>query len=326
MLKRVSIEILDHGSARGKARSIVRRYRKGQFIDAMIYREREILLRIAPGRKVAEEWALVLATQGISASVRRTQEGFALGVPVGDAERAATALFRYVRENRGEVQEEHAPAGSGHLLAGLAVSVALLVLFLVTGSRNPAVLWFERGSADAGRIVNGDLWLTVTALTLHTDVLHVLGNAIMGAIFLSASFRLLGVGLGGALILLAGAGGNFVNALLQSAPHNSVGASTALFGALGILGGLGVARRRRTEAGGRRAWVPFAAGLALLAWLGTAGPRVDLGAHLFGFLLGCVLGLFAGIAFPRPPGARLQWTLGIAALATVFYSWVVALR
>ncbi len=286
----------------------------------------EILLRIAPERKVAEEWALVLVTQGISASVRHTQEGFALGVPVGDAQRAVTALVRYDRENRGDVREEEAPARAGNLPAGLAVSAALLVFFLVTGPRNPAVPWFERGSAVAGRIVNGDLWLTVTALTLHTDFVHVLGNAVMGAIFLSASFRLLGVGLGGALILLAGAGGNFVNALLQSAHHNSVGASTAFFGAVGLLGGLGVARRRRTEVGGRRAWVPFAAGLALLGWLGTAGARVDLGAHLFGFLLGCALGLFAGIACPRPLGARLQWTLGVAALATVLFSWMVALR
>jgi membrane associated rhomboid family serine protease len=161
---------------------------------------------------------------------------------------------------------------------------------------------------------------------LHADFVHVIGNAILGAVFLSASFRLLGVGLGGALILLAGAGGNLVNALFYGAHHDAVGASTAVFGALGVLGGLGVVRRRRRERDRRRAWVPFAAGLALLAWLGTSGQRVDIWAHLFGFLLGCVFGVLAGIRFPRPPGARVQWILGTASLATVFYCWLVALR
>jgi rhomboid protease GluP len=300
----------------------------------MIYRRRATLLRIAPERSVVDEWALVLLTQGMSASVRRTREGFALSVRPGDAERAAASLAAYDREKRGmarkeegrEVEEEEEATGWGYLVAGLAVPVALIAFFFVTGPRNPAVFWFARGSADAGRIVNGDLWRTVTALTLHADFVHVMVNAIAGAIFLSACFRLLGVGLGGVLVLLAGAGGNLANAVLYGAPHNSVGASTAVFGALGVLGGLGVVRRRRTEARNRRAWVPFAAGLALLAWLGTGGQHVDLWAHLCGFLLGSLLGVFAGIALSPPPGTRVQWALGIATIATVIWSWSLALR
>jgi membrane associated rhomboid family serine protease len=292
----------------------------------MTYREKEILLRIAPRRKVAEDWALVLLTQGISAHVRHTRGGFALGVRAEEARRAETALAAHDGESREEVRAEEKPAGSGYLVAGLAVPVTLLVFFFVTGPRNPTVLWFANGSADAGRILNGELWRTVTSLTLHANFLHVMVNAIMGAVFLSASFRLLGAGLGGALVLLAGAGGNFLNALLHGAPHNAVGASTALFGAVGALGGLGVVRKRRAEARGRRAWAPFAAGLALLALMGTAGQRVDIWAHLLGFLLGSVLGILAGIPFPRPPAVRVQWSLGSAALATVVWSWMLALR
>jgi hypothetical protein len=259
----------------------------------MTYREKEILLRIAPRRKVAEDWALVLLTQGISAHVRHTRGGFALGVRAEEARRAETALAAHDGESREEVRAEEKPAGSGYLVAGLAVPVTLLVFFF---------------------------------LTLHANFLHVMVNAIMGAVFLSASFRLLGAGLGGALVLLAGAGGNFLNALLHGAPHNAVGASTALFGAVGALGGLGVVRKRRAEARGRRAWAPFAAGLALLALMGTAGQRVDIWAHLLGFLLGSVLGILAGIPFPRPPAVRVQWSLGSAALATVVWSWMLALR
>src|SRR5438132_399884 len=77
--------------------------------------------------------------------------------------------------------------------------------------------------------------------------------------------RLLGPGLGTWLVLLAGAGGNALNAWVHVAHHTSIGASTAVFGALGILGGLQFGRLR----GRRRAWLALAATLALLALVGS---------------------------------------------------------
>ena len=174
--------------------------------------------------------------------------------------------------------------------------------------------WFERGSADAERILLGELWRTVTALTLHADIAHVLANALFGALFLSAVCGALGPGVGCALVLLSGAGGNLANALFQSSHHVSVGASTAVFGAVGLLSGLAVARRRRQRSLRRHAWVPIGAGLAILAMLGTTGTRVDLWAHLFGLLVGGALGIPVGFALPRPPGPLVQWILGGAAL------------
>jgi membrane associated rhomboid family serine protease len=72
--------------------------------------------------------------------------------------------------------------------------------------------------------------------------------------------------------------------------------------------------------------VPIAAGLALLAMLGTAGERVDLLGHLFGFLAGGVLGVVMAVAVPRRPGARVQWALGTTALMLVVVSWMLALQ
>ena len=283
-----------------------------------------IPLRVAPDREIAEEWALVLVTEGMSPSVWRTEEGFVLGVPAEQAEQAVGVLAAYESEAVEDSHEDEEPAGALHLYVGLAVGGALLAFFFFTGPWNPVVRWFERGSADAGRILGGEPWRTVTALTLHADIKHVLANAIAGALIVSAVCRLLGTGLGCALVLLAGAGGNFVNALVHGSLHVSVGASTSVFGAVGLLVGLAVARRHRRGTSGRRAWLPVAAGLALLAMLGT-GPRVDLLAHLFGLAVGAFLGLGVAFAVPHPPGSRVQWTLGGAALVIVLYSWGLAL-
>jgi rhomboid protease GluP len=127
------------------------------------------------------------------------------------------------------------------------------------------------------------------------------------------------------VVLLAGAGGNLANALVHGSAHVSVGASTSVFGAVGMLGGLGLARRGRKKVPRRRAWAPVAAALALLAMLGTGGERVDVLAHLFGFLFGAVLGLFFAFVTPRPPGFRIQWAWGSAAAAVLIYCWTLAL-
>jgi membrane associated rhomboid family serine protease len=274
----------------------------------------------------------VLEADGLSPSVRSEPEGFALSVPADEAERAAGVISAYESEKRDgasqrerESRREPEPVAAGAAPAGLAVSAALLVFFFLTGPRNATVIWFERGSADAERILLGELWRTVTALSLHADLPHVLANALFGALFLGAVCGALGAGVGCALVLLSGAGGNLLNALFQSSHHVSVGASTAVFGAVGLLSGLAVARRRRQQSQRRHAWLPIGAGLAILAMLGTTGARTDLWAHLFGLLAGGVLGIPVGFALPRPPRPLVQWILGGTALMAVLYCWGLAL-
>jgi membrane associated rhomboid family serine protease len=277
-------------------------------------------------RKHADEWALVLISDGLSPKVRRELESFVLSVPLDEAERAADVISAYERENRERASkpQREIPAKSD-AVAGLTVSAALLLFFFLTGPRNPAVIWFERGSADAEQILTGELWRTVTALTLHADLGHVLANALFGALFLSAVCGSLGAGVGCALALLSGAGGNLLNAIFHGSQHASVGASTAVFGAVGLLSGLAVARRWRHQSRGRPWWVPIGAGLALLAMLGTTGERVDLWAHLFGLLVGGALGIPAGFAMPHPPKTAVQWLCGSIAFAMLFYCWGLAL-
>jgi rhomboid protease GluP len=285
-----------------------------------------ILLRVTGDPHLAEEWELVLLAQGLSPSVRQTPDGVVLSVPQAELDRALASLAAYERENPRNLAERVEPLESGSWLAGVAVALVLLIFFSVTAQWLPALSWFARGSADAQRILQGELWRTVTALTLHADVAHALSNAIAVALFLSAVSSMVGAGLACALVLLAGAGGNLANAFLHGSPHVSVGASTAVFGAVGMLGSLGMTRRRRSALSRWRAWLPVAAALALLGMLGSSGPRVDIWAHLFGLLVGAVLGILFGLVTPRAPGLRIQWACGTAAVAVVIYCWILAFR
>jgi rhomboid protease GluP len=267
----------------------------------------------------------VLSSDGLSPSVRRGPAGFELCVPGDEAERGAYVLSIYENENLGRAAKRRiGTSDKWDITTGVAICSALLLFFLHTGPRDFDVAWFQRGGADAERILLGELWRTVTALTLHADFGHVLSNALCGALFIGAVCGSLGAGVGSALILLAGAGGNLANAIFQGSHHVSVGASTAVFGAVGLLCGLGVARRQQQQSPGRPFWVPVAGGLAILAMLGTSGENVDIWAHLFGLCVGGALGVPVGFALRRPPGSAAQWLVGTAAFVAVFYCWGLA--
>jgi rhomboid protease GluP len=77
----------------------------------------------------------------------------------------------------------------------------------------------------------------------------------------------------------------------------------------------------------RRLLLPIAAALALLAFLGTEGERTDVGAHLFGFLAGALLGLLTGYLLGKfgRPGRKSDLLLALAAAGMVVGSWYAAL-
>jgi len=281
-------------------------------------------VRVTPSRPEADEWAVVLAAAGIPHWMRQRLDGWALIVPHDDAATAVEALAAYDRENAREAAsaaEEGAPVRPP-TIAGAVVALLLVGFFAITGPRAGHSVWFERGSADAARLMAGEWWRSITALTLHADVSHVLGNALATVILVTAVCWNLGPGVGLWLVLLAGAGGNALTALVHRTDHISVGASTATFGALGILAALRIVIGR-TGPARRKWWVVVAASLALLALLGT-GPHADILAHLFGFLVGGGLGLIAALTLRRPVPALAQWLLIVAFAAALLIAWRVA--
>ena len=284
----------------------------------------ETALRVTPNAKHAEEWAAVLAASGIAHQLEETDAGWALVVAARDAQRARDALVAYEEEARAEEAVDVSPPSYGPAWIGIGVAAVLFGVFAVTGPRDGGSPWFDRGAAAAGSILKGEVWRTVTALTLHFDLIHVLGNALASAVFVTGVGSWLGPGIGSWLVLLAGAGGNALAALVYGSPHLSAGASTAVFGAVGLLAARQVVVRRQRRSTGRKAWVVVAASLALLGLLGT-GARADLLGHLFGLLVGGALGLATARAVRRLPGPGVQWALTLAAAAMVVGAWWIAL-
>ena len=281
-----------------------------------------IFLRITADRRLAEEWALVLTAEGLSPAIHSTANGFVITVPEPQAADALRALSAYDIENSPTPDRLETPRPP-NWFAGVITAELLLGFYALTTMRDTTIPWLERGSADSARIAAGEVWRAVTALTLHADIGHVLSNAVAAALFFSAVFGATGTGVGSALLLLAGAGGNLVNAFVHGSEHVAVGASTAIFSAVGMLGGMAVIRPvvRRT-----RRWLGAGAALALLAMLGTGGPHVDVLAHLFGFILGGIMGLITARVSGRPPGPAIQYLSGSASVGLLIYCWLLALR
>ena len=288
--------------------------------------ERE--LRATRSRGRAREWALVLSAEGIGSRVMRRGTGYALCVATEDAASAETALAAYERENaesRPGARVLREFRGLLPLNAALATAFGLLAFHAVTGPRDPQLHWFERGSADAAGIASGEIWRSVTALTLHADVQHVTANALFGTLFLAAAGRSLGPGLALVLALAAGAGGNLANAFLRGPPHVVVGASTAVFGVVGVLAGWSISHRGTGRSLARRLGTPIAAALGLLAMLGVGNAPTDVWAHLLGLACGVPLGAAAGLLLSDPPRWPAQAACAAIALATLTLSWQAAL-
>jgi membrane associated rhomboid family serine protease len=278
----------------------------------------EVDLETTPDEADARDWGLALVAAGVPARIERRPSGWAVLVADGDVGRARAALAAYLADAVATPVPEFE---YGPTKVGLVIAAALVAVTPFTGFRGDDRPMFRAGEGVAARILAGEPWRTVTALMLHADATHLLGNVVGMGVLATAVCRLLGPGLGLALIVASGAAGNFLNAALRGAPHVAVGASTAIFGALGILAGMAILRARPPR---RHAWVPLAAGLALLALLGT-GERADLVAHFFGFQVGIGLGMGCAVGFVTPPGPRAQRWLAATTVAVVGASWLLAL-
>ncbi|NJD92435.1 MAG: rhomboid family intramembrane serine protease [Geobacter sp.] len=284
------------------------------------------------GKEQARLWSLVLDARGVPCCLENRHQGrWQLLVPREELARAEWELAAYEEKNRSWPPLQPPPRPMvENTLATLSILILLATFhnlvrldMVLPGGIRPD--WLAAGSARAELILAGDWWRIVTALTLHRDVAHLLGNLGIGGMFVFLLCRELGSGLSWSLILTAGALGNLINALLQPGSHDSVGASTAVFGTVGILAALSSVRYRHTL---RKRWgLPVAAALALLVLLGTEGKNTDLGAHFFGFISGSIIGLITEMVIARRghPSALLNALLAICAGLVVAVSWLTAL-
>ena len=163
-------------------------------------------------------------------------------------------------------------------------------------ARSPA--WIDIGALRSQAVfAAGEWWRVFTALFLHADAAHVVSNALGGVLVFSAVVSTFGRVRGWLLVFLSGVIGNVVVAAINHpGAYSSVGASTAIFGAVGLLAGrsIRIAWRSDHPHRWRAMFGPFAAGVTVLALHGAGGQRVDVGAHLTGFMAGLGLGFATG--------------------------------
>jgi membrane associated rhomboid family serine protease len=275
----------------------------------------------------ANTYALVLTSHGLPYAVRRTTRGWEIRVPATLHDAACSLVDAYREENpRPPVFEDSIRSGPAAQpgFSGVWVSLMLLAVHLAVRSTSDPDAIVMAAGASAGAILSGDFFRAATALTLHGDFIHLAGNIFGIAVFASAVCNLTGAGVGWLMILTAGIFGNLANAWLVPPGHVSVGASTAVFGAVGILAAIQFYRKRRAGDSRLRAWLPFAGGLALLAFLGS-GEHADITAHLFGFVIGTAAGWVYVTRTRRPPDPKTQRRLLVLSGAIMAVSWLAAL-
>ena len=277
-----------------------------------------MLLRLSSDYRRAMDLSLVLEQEGIAHELRRVEdERWALQIDDEDVARAEAVVAAFEKENPPPVRRsELVHPTTGALAAGVAFSLALVTLYIRTGPASAGSPWFERGSADAAAVLHGEWWRVVTALTLHGDAGHAAGNAVLGGLLLALLARSVGAGMASALMLLSGVAGTFAAAVLIRHDFVSIGASTAVFGVVGVLAAL----RRQ----GRRAWLPLGGGLALFAFLGMS-KHADVVGHLCGFLCGVAAGAAVSL-LPALRNRAAQACLAVVTACVPVAAWLAAFR
>lgn len=280
-------------------------------------------------RRLCNEMRLVVLAAGMQSQIAVESDRWLLLVEEESASAARAELLAYEEErdlNQQEASRAPAPTSVG-TIEGIVGYIAMISLCAI-------LQWFTTNGPDIGEVghmhaellLSGQWWRAVTALTLHLDFAHLLSNIVFGALFGYLVGRLLGGGTGWLLVLLSGASGNLLNAILQDPEHQSIGASTAVFAALGIVVAFALRPSLRNEERTLLRWGPAIGGGLLLAFLGVGGERTDVGAHVAGFVSGVVLG-WCATYLPRAWSGdpRCQWIAGGLSVIIVLSAWTHAI-
>jgi membrane associated rhomboid family serine protease len=287
----------------------------------------EVELFRSAERKPCLELALVLRATGIPHRVDSVRGAHVLVVPGSFAERAHVQLEAYIAENRGwPPPEVRLPKLAGSVESALVYCAVILSVFFLERGHAFALDWWSAGKVDARLVREGKLWRCATALTLHTDLHHLASNLFFGALFGGLLCQSFGVGLTWFTILASGFFGNLANAWIQSPDHTSVGASTAVFGALGAQVAFTWLRKTALRQRAARRWLPVLMGLVMLGYLGFGGERTDFMAHVAGFACGFALGAAAALLTERVYLRRsTQAMYAAGTLLTLAAAWALAL-
>jgi rhomboid protease GluP len=275
-----------------------------------------------------DQQTLVLSAVGIH-SMTVVRDGlFAVVVSEESAQLALRHLREVAQEAATPVPEPKLPKLHPRAWTGSILYALIMMGVAYAAGRGWFGLdWLESGSLNGAIPSTNEWWRVVTALTLHGDVGHLISNLVFGVILGYLASRSLGGGIAWGGILLGAMMGNALDAMWMPEAQRSIGASTAVFAALGILSAYAWTLETASNLRWAKRLGPLIAGVMLLGFLGAGGERTDVVAHVTGFVSGCALGVILGkTPEQRFESRTVQLVAGALSLLTVAGAWLLALR
>lgn len=247
----------------------------------------------------AQEWSLVLLSQGIESVMEPEEEGRQWRVEVEPANfsNSVRILRQYITENK-RIPPESRPLPKLIFDWGNTWFFVLLVMVFISSAIMAP--WLKPfGVMDKRAFLAGEWWRPFTAILLHNDPPHLIANVVIGAIFLGLAGGLFGTMRAFSISFAAAVIANITKCFLYSTPPPSLGASGMVMGALGLITASSVIQRELRD-DYHTALRGCAAGILLLVLLGfDPHPQTDVLAHVIGFFAGLSLGASSLLIFPH---------------------------
>jgi rhomboid protease GluP len=264
-----------------------------------------------PSSDEADEHALVVLAMNRECWIMPAEGIYAVLAHPDDASRIRHEFSLYAAEQserRERVDPPLFPAGVELMLLWITVLMATFMM----QEHDPG---FTDRFCNSSRamVEGGEWWRPFTSLFLHADGGHLLSNIGIGGIFCVMVAHTLGPWRAWLLILASGTIGNALNAWTRyPGDFLSLGASTATFGALGVLTGAATAAawKSRSYQEFRPLVAPVFAGAMMLGMYGVGGEGIDVAGHFAGWACGVLLGALVAhreVVIERPdrPSAAL---------------------
>lgn len=255
-------------------------------------------IRVAEGtfRQIRDD-SLVLLSQGIPHRLLRSEDGpFQIFILPESEDRARLQLALYHKEN--PPREENPPLPLTLSLQPLWVLLVPVVCTLADFGN-----FIDRlhvlGLSDADKVLHGQWWRTITALTLHADARHIASNLVSGYIVLNLMSYRTPLARMAPFLAIASAVANFFVAFTVQTDYRALGFSTFVFAAIGALAVIEFRLMPKETHGMLRRFAPLCGAASLAVFLGI-GENADVLGHAYGFVAGALCGLI-------PKKKALRW-------------------
>jgi len=235
---------------------------------------------------------LILASQNIKAQAQKNNGLFDILVAQRDIEISHASVETCFMENRIHRNADtmiRLPASSFRSVPCFIIMGIMILVHIFSILFNFHEAMITTYGISWLHLVQGQTYRAVTALFIHLDARHVAGNLAGLLIFAAPVISASGFGTGPFILLFAGTAGNLLNASLFHTAGLSIGASTSIMAAAGLLAVFQAIRSSRALH--RDTLMPILAGAVLTALL-SQGENTDITAHILGFVCGIVSGIF----------------------------------